>query len=256
MRTRRRPSGVDSLFPRQNGDHGRLEGIAFSDLPYISRPIVENIHETRPDIMIAGDRGGRLFAFSVFQSWKRRFPGEPFPTKDGKIHFARVSSRSASEQKVKRAVHFTLERAGLPPDWKQQAANTDGGAPKVTYLDDWAVYGDTIRVFREALAEYGLPDSSLTFATMCGNEVGDIKHIVGDPSRDPRRADWNDKSYYSGVDFPYEDNVTPEVMRTDEALFARAKIIKSLDAYYDRFRAAVEAGRVATCACWDGDARL
>lgn len=230
----------DALFTKPDG---RRHGIRLIDLPYIARPIIERFHQEKPDIVIAGDRGGRLFAYAAFQSWKRRFPGEPFPTHDQKIHFARVSSRSAEEREVRGAVHYTLEKAGLPPDWQRTGAMSDGSPPKVAYMDDWIVHGGTVRRFIGAANGYGLPDSALLVATMCGPTLtgGGVNHIVGDPDRHPRTSDWNDDSAYSGVRFPYADAVTPRAFTGPDSSYARQEINRQLDAYYERFSAVLAA---------------
>jgi len=242
---RRNPQiDVDSLFP----DDGReREGIiSFEDLPYITRPIVEYLHNVRPSVVIAGDRGGRLFGLSAFYSWKKRFPGEPFPTLDGKLHFARVSSRSAEKRDVKRAVHFTLRQAGLTDSYLHEEAAKDGSSRKVVFMDDWAVHGGTFGRFLDAVKEYGVPKTSVAYATMCGKRVyrRGVEHIIGDESRAPRNSDWNDRSYYAGVTFPSVDSVTPYPNPNKDSMWARNELIKNTDAYYARFTAALVTGKI------------
>ena len=135
-RTNHNPSAEFAhLFPdREFRSRGSL---GFRHLPYIVRPIIEHIHETKPDIVVAGDRGGRFFAVTAMKSWAHRYPEHHFPTASGKIHMARVTKRSASGGEVAEATRWTLQQAGI--DEIRKKAEQDGKAPSVLYMDDWAV---------------------------------------------------------------------------------------------------------------------
>lgn len=243
---------VDSYFHDTN--RGASGDIEFSDLPYITRPLIEYIHDYHPSAIIASDRGGRLVAFAVMHGWHRRYPGEHFPTEDGRIHFARVTSRSATEDNVRRAVHYALGKAGIAPVLPGTDVWRSGQSPRVMLLDDWAVYGGTAKVFSRVMEDYGIPASALAYGTMCGKQVGDMPHIIGDPDRDPRRSEWENKSNRVGVAFSEgetDDRVTPYTHALTMARRTRREIAGYIDAYYARYNAALAAGQIAACACID-----
>ena len=239
---------VDRLFNDGNfaGSSGNLR---LADLPYLARPIIEDIHETRPDVVIAGDRGGRLLAVTAFRSWKKRYPGERFPTADGSIRFARVTSRSAREHHVRKAIEFTLASAGFDP---KAIKSREISPPTVMYLDDWCVHGETIGRFLAAADDLGIPGDNLTYATACGPRVSSVRHIVSDRRRHPRWSVWDSNQDYIGVYYGRQQPTMPIPYRNNESEHARDTINSYIEEYYRRFSAAVTGGQLVTSQCLDG----
>jgi hypothetical protein len=231
---------VDALFT-DNRSHPDSP-IGLRDLPYLARPIVEYLHGLRPDVIIAADRGARLLAITALRSWHKRFPGERFPTLDTRIHFARVTSRSADESQVERAIHHALGNAGLH-------ARRGEASPKIVLLDDWADGGETAKRFIRAVESFGLPSDSISFVTMCNTRVEGINHVVSDPHRMTNNSIWNEVDEYIGVSYGEHAPTAPIVSRNNDALGARIRLSQYIDAYYERFSAAVALGEVATCSC-------
>ena len=242
---------IDSLFPQVESDADYE--VNFNNLPYLTRPIVEYFYKARPSVVIASDRGGRPFALSALYSWKKRFPGEYFPTLDRKIHFARVSGHSAEPRYVKKAVKFAMERAGLTAEYCRSKEAEGLPIGKVVLMDDWAIYGETLGTFLEAVGSLGVPCSSVAFVTMCGNKVDQwgVEHIVGDPNRRWGSV-WNNISDYIGVRFPYDDGVTPVAKPTRLSVQSREDLRRSTDEYYREFTAALASGAMAL----DGSAQV
>jgi len=248
---------IDCLFPAAVADPD--DPVQLEDLPYITRPIVEYLHERRPAAAIAADRDGRLVAYGVWQGWKRHYPGEPFPTEDHKIHFARVTSRSARYRSVEQVVHFTLARAGVERGWAHaHKGQPEAEPPNILFIDDWPVEGGVIGRFVNAAERYGLPARAITYATMCGEAIASLRHPVegvthvrGDPGRNPLQSVWMDESKFAGVSFGTEFErvpyvaVTPEAYTAPEVRGCREWINVCMDRYYARYRAALTAGSVA-----------
>lgn len=237
----RKHEDIESLFPEDEQMRGQPGDIKLSDLPYLVRPIIERIHEVRPAVVIAGDRGARLLAFTALKSWGLRYPGERFPTIDGRIHMARVTSRSAPESEVTKAIHFTLDKAGLNRSLTK--GQEDGSAPKVIYMDDWAVYGGTAELFIDSASRAGIPARSITYATMCGHRMKSVKpadHFIADPERNPRWSVWDEpygdvEDSIVGVRYRSGNPTVPVAAPNRYATEARQEIGNHLANYYRHF---------------------
>jgi hypothetical protein len=239
--TKRERAGGDSLFPDDAfRSYGRL---SFRNLPYLVRPIVEAIHDIRPNIIIAGDRGARLFALTALQSWRKRFPGEPFPTRSGGIQLARVTSRSASDQDVRKAVQFAIEHSG-PKGTLLPVDETD----HIMYLDDWASKGKTIKRFVSVVMDLGISRENITYATLSGCKTERVRHIIGDSTRDPLCSSWDDEggsSVYVGVGYRRYSPITPVADMNPDARGVRHDLARDITEYYAGFSSAVAEGQWA-----------
>lgn len=186
--------------------------LSFRDVAELALPVVELLDAERPEVVIANDKGSRLFAFAVRQAWTQQH-GKAFPTQHGTLDFIRISRDEPSNDAPLRQLTAITDRRtieGLP-------------APeRVMFLDDWVYTGETIRRFVGLSSVLGISKESITFVTMCGQKVDeDIRHIVIDPSRDPRNSIWNPFPEYTGVDHIDGYAVAAD---TDMARIARTKI--------------------------------
>lgn len=215
---------IDCFFDRPDINH---QEIKIKDLPYTSRPIVEMIHHIQPDVIVAADRGARLFGLSVKMGWNRRYPTEDFPTLDRKIHFARISSRSTDNETVRNLVHNTLDRSGL--------IDSKITKPNIVFLDDWIRSGLTVERFVDAVEEYGIDSSAITIGTICGLAVSGLAHVIGDPTRDPQIAEWDLVKGMTGVEYFWSDTHTAELLCDPEAIIARDELIIGMNEYYRDF---------------------
>jgi|GEM_PF-5232010 pyrimidine operon attenuation protein/uracil phosphoribosyltransferase len=195
--------------PAYDGDNSAP--LSFRDVAELAVPVTDIVHAEQPDMVVANDKGARLFAFAVRQAWSQQ-RGGVFPS--GSIDFIRISRDDTSDQLPSTQLDGILQRrtaAGL-------------GAPRKTvFLDDWVYTGETVRRFCSLLETIGIEKETITFITMCGKQVNDpIRHIVVDPTRDPRNSVWNPFPEYTGIE--HVDG-RPRAYELATARLARQKII-------------------------------
>lgn len=186
--------------------------LSLRDLPELALPLVEHMQESRPDIVLANDRGARLYAFAVFQSWKSRYPNERFP--GGGIDFLHISKSDLSNEPAIGTLSRQMQRFRA----RQGAIEL----PSVLFMDDWVQKGQTIERFIACAGSVGLPKDCLTFVTICGEQADGITHLVMDPTRDPRNSVWN--PFPESVGVTYENGVARADRGHDYALDARRRI--------------------------------
>jgi len=134
------------------------------DLPEMALPILEFMEDVQPHIVIGCDRGGRLFGLAVHAAWQQTREGKPFPTLDGKLHFARVSKSEDSDilqEKIDRIVASSKQ-------FGKQRGNevTEGEQLRVLFIDDWVLGGGTMRLAQRMMDKHG---AQTYFAVMCGD---------------------------------------------------------------------------------------
>lgn len=209
------------------------------ELPYLARPLIEELHEFQPDAVFAADRGGRPAGLAVMRGWHYHYPGEPFPTVNGCVNFNRISGQSVEFTAVRGMIRDTLNRMGAL-HYEDALPSVDAGF-KVALIDDWTVNGRAFTRFERAVKRLGVHQDSIRFLTLIGDKLDD-RHVVGDLSRKTRSATWMDRSHISGIDFGV-DGITPIAVRTNEALNLRLELARETKKYYERFTA--ELGRLS-----------
>lgn len=120
--------------------------------------------ETKPHIVVGCDRGGRLFGLALHATWRTTRDGEPFPTLDGKVHFARVSKTEDIEvlqEKIDQIV-TSSEQIGAQRGNEIVADEQ----LRVLFIDDWVIGGGTMRIARRLMEKHG---AKTYFAVMCGD---------------------------------------------------------------------------------------
>lgn len=132
-------------------------------IPIAARTAAEFIHIEEPDVVIAADRGGRMMAFATWFSWQHRFPNDRFPTRDRKIHFARLSGKEFGEDRYDSLVRFTLNSAGLleGTGYVGEEEYERNHTAKVTLIDDWIYRGRSYNLFARSLGRVGIPESNI-----------------------------------------------------------------------------------------------
>jgi len=149
-------------------------------------PIVEYIHQTQPDYVIASDRGARLLGLAVFKLHRLLYGR--FPTADGTIKFRRFSTSNSQEDTEKHLqplVNKMLEQ-------KQR--------PTVLVLDDWVCSGGTKRLAEETFDRLSKGRIKTKFGVLIG-EGGDISGHSSHTSGFARVTDWRDDSNIIGVKY-------------------------------------------------------
>jgi hypothetical protein len=209
-----------------------------STVVHIARPIVEYLHENPVDAAIAADRGGRLLALAIHFSWPHRYPGEPFPTVDGSIHFVRnsLSAHRRLDQALDTTLTVALEASKKPTE--QQS---------VLFIDDWVGSGSTFSRFAKSAIGLGLKLDNLHAATLNGANLNMLecdcescksnrsnkkylisRHIVGDVLS--LGSNWNDNPEVIGIG--YTEGIFP-FSRSNQASRARRRDLHlSIADYY------------------------
>lgn len=168
-----------------------LGTITPEDLPNLALPILEFIEDTQPHIIIGCDRGGRLFSIAIHAAWQNTRDGQPFPTVDGKIHFARVS-KSEDEGVLQEKVDHIVANA------KKQASQKGIELPddeqlRVMFVDDWVIGSGTMRLAQRLVKKHG---AKTYFAVMCGNKAD----ATGQPDLHTN-VSWHDRPEEIGVNY-------------------------------------------------------
>lgn len=208
---------------------------------HLARPVIEFIHDEKPDAVIAADRGGRLLALGAHYSWSKRYPGETFPTKDGKLHFARLSKNSLSSSEFGRVLRHTLIKAGVVagnPDaeyWEDDAVKVTDDSTRVMLIDDWIAQGTTFGRFKGCLTEAGVKAENVLLATMWGAEYlrrDGVKTVCGlDHSSD---TPWDANEEVMGLHY-WDSSTKPTVARTTYSKQARKILHDTVDEYYSDY---------------------
>lgn len=178
------------------------------DLPEMALPVLELIEQVQPHIVIGCDRGARLFGLAMHAAWQATRNGAPFPTLDGKIHFARISKSEdfdVLQDKVDEVVDASLrfgEQRGRSVQPNERL--------RVLFVDDWIVGGGTRRLAEKLVRKY---DAESFFAVMSGPGAD----ATGQQQRHTI-VSWHDKPEEIGVNYLstlYEDSDGTVVQRQE-----------------------------------------
>lgn len=163
-----------------------------ADLAQMAVPVAAYITQTQPDIVVGCDRGGRLYSLAVYSFWNERHPKKRFPTFDGKMHFARLSTavnNDAIDRSVRRIVKQSRKQA------KITEKSVNGEQPRILFIDDWINSGATREHIIDSLDRLGLKDRvTVNFAVMCGGNADVSGGKKGNPS-------WHDDPNVIGIDY-------------------------------------------------------
>lgn len=170
-------------------DLGR--NISAEQLAEMAVPIVDFIREVRPHIVVGCDRGGRLFSLAVHATWRELEGNAPFPTVDGKVHFARIS-KSETESVLQK--HFDVLVAKAHRQAEIRGASLDDEKLRILFIDDWVAGGGTRRLTERLAAPHG---AQTYFAVMRGGRA-DVSGMPGDNWAKPA---WSDDSETIGVNY-------------------------------------------------------
>ncbi len=215
--------GVENAQQLSSG-YPDLGAIKPEDLPEIALPILEFLEDVQPHIVIGCDRGGRLFGLAMHAAWRRTRDGQPFPTLDGKLYFARVSmseDRDILQGKIDGIVEASKQLG------KQRGNEVaDGEKLRVLFVDDWVIGGSTLRLAHRLMEKH---NSQTYFAVMCGEGAD----ATG--KRDLQtHVNWHDKPEEIGVNYLSTLELNPDgtvtqnqeviAVRTAEAVRNRQRI--------------------------------
>jgi len=212
----KRSLGLNSIFDHDND----LNQTKPEDLPEMALPILEFMEEVQPHIVIGCDRGGRLFGLAMHAAWRQTRDGEPFPTLDGKLHFARISKSedlSIMQDKVDQIIEMSKQ---LGTQRGNQLA--DGEQLRVLFIDDWVIGGGTMRLAQRLMEKHG---AQTYFAVMCGEGADATGHEVMNSF-----VSWHDHPEEIGVNYlsSVQENPDGTIAQEQKAVAVRGlKAIKN-----------------------------
>ena len=197
-------------------------------------PIVEYIHQTQPDFVVASDRGARLLGLAVFRLHNRLYGR--FPTADGTIRFRRFSksnTQEATEEHIQPLVDEMLA-------YKKK--------PAVLVLDDWVCSGGTKRLAQNVLDKLGKGRIKTKFGVLVGGGA-DVSGHSGQTSGFAGVTDWRDDSNIIGVRYGKDDwgstGIRAQPVRSEQARDYRRRMYEGIDKLVDRI---AEEGKEAVMA--------
>lgn len=199
-------------------------------IKFLALPVIDYLHALQPDAVIAADRGARLLALATHHGWRYRYPGQRFPTIDGKIHLARIS-RNIDQPTLYDTILFALKQARLPQSEVPGRYVDPETAPTVVLMDDFVKSGATLANFKHAANAYGIPRQNVVLVTMKGLELDDQEHYVADVHSLAGDYEWSDEPDIIGIDYDSANPTIPYVAMKAEALAERAIMRRSLEQY-------------------------
>ncbi len=192
--------------------------ITAENLGEFALPIVEYIRETKPDFIVASDRGARLLGLAV-----HRLYGELYgrlPTSDGTIRFRRFSKSNAqkdTEKHIRPLVDEMLRHKKKPV---------------VLVLDDWVCSGGTKTLAQTVFDRLSKNKVDMRFGVMLGSG-GDVSGHDQKTSNFAGTTDWHDDSEIIGVRYEgrnYSNSgVKASPVRSEQAKDYRRRVYKGID---------------------------
>ncbi|OGM60261.1 hypothetical protein A2892_04800 [Candidatus Woesebacteria bacterium RIFCSPLOWO2_01_FULL_39_10b] len=190
--------------------------ITIKDLPVMAVPVVGFIDRTQPDVVVGCDRGARIYALAVHSMWGK-VQEQRFPTLDGKMHFARLST-SLGLDVTSEALARIMEASTA--EVNRQGKRINGKRPRIMFIDDLIASGATREQIMKSLREIGvLPKADISFAVMCGSGA--------DVTGSGRRVSipWHDNPDVIGVNYTRDGQPIP--VRTEEARKVRRQLYRA-----------------------------
>lgn len=212
-------SGGNALQPF--GSYLDLGSTKPEDLPEMALPILEFMDDVQPHIVIGCDRGGRLFSLAMHAAWRHTRDGQPFPTLDGKLHFARIS-KSEDPDVLQEKIDEIVEASKRLGEQRGNELAEDEQL-RVLFVDDWVIGGGTMRLAQRLMKKY---DAQTYFAVMCGGNAD----ATG--KRDLHtHVSWHDRPEEIGVNYlsSIRDNPDGTVTQKQEVI-----AVRGIGAIYNR----------------------
>lgn len=175
-------------------------------LPLYVHPLVEMIHEEKPEHIIACERGARLVGLAVFLLHRELYG--VLPTLNKSIDFVRIPSPKNS-QKLEPYMSSLEER----------------GVKRIMFIDDLYASGSTCAMAREVFSRF-----TTRFAVV-GNcrVVSDVPDFCATGFETIADPEWDNDPSIIGVDYDYDEMLKPNRYKT--SLRYRREISKSVKEY-------------------------
>jgi hypothetical protein len=180
-------------------------------LPHLVFPLVEYVHENKPDYIIGLDSGGRIPTLALYMLHQRLY-GQ-LPTIDHSVHFKKLS---------RKLPHWIMYDQ-LSPVVRELLQHKQ--YPHVFVVDDWINTGKTKDLVTNTFDHLSGGKISVSYGVMRGWRAD----ITGDLFSVGLTA-WRDNPNMSGVLYE-KGKVTPQVMHTSQAHHLREEIAKHMDIF-------------------------
>jgi hypothetical protein len=198
------------------------------NIGYAVYPLVEFIHEERPDYILAFDRGARITALATAMLHRELY-GD-LPTRDHKINLRKVSVN----------VDRDILRVQLQSDVGQMLASTE--SPKVLLLDDWIHGGQTKALATDLITEFSGGKADIHYGVMIGNGTGkglgkgkgEGADVWGVGSNFGYYS-WRNKTHLIGID--YNDDLQPHSTLSPQAVIFRNKVARNIRRFAGQVKA-------------------
>lgn len=202
----------------------------------------------------------KAFMSDAHYSWSKRYPDEPFPTFDRKLHIARISKNDMTNEDAILSARDAFKRAGVVSYEQDSEDMLVPKHPRVMLLDDWVYQGATFHLFKDAAKLEGIPERNISVATMCGSRKKvvssrqrrrptRIRHFAPLEYRSRSGSKWSDDSSFAGVHYSYDKPFVPKVVGGDRARGVRREIITEIDKYYEEYETQLALGEIVACHC-------
>lgn len=207
----------------------KYQGIDLSDeitpegLVDLAEPVLSFIDRIKPHVIVGCDRGGRMFSLAVHALWHAQHPGEPFPTVDGKIHFARISK--AEDPKDVQAQFDKIIELAKSQGRNRGMQESELDQLRILFIDDWVNGGGTRRLTERLVGQHG---ATSYFAVMRGGGAD----VSGMPHDDWIKPGWSDRPEEIGVNYisleENDTNVAWQFGRTHKVVAIRSPRAKDI----------------------------
>jgi len=213
VRTRELPKQEASSF-RSKGLLYRLRAkflITPNNIADFVKPIVDFIDQTKPDYIIANDRGGRLTAVAthvLYQELHGRLP-----TQDHVIHFRRMSSEMPYET-IREQLRTDIEPMLLI-----------NKSPTILVVDDYVNTGKTRSLVIKALNELSEGKIRMFYGVMRG-----AKADISADRKSLAISSWRDRQNVIGIEYSKASPVARRIPST-KAIHYREQIVHNVRAF-------------------------
>lgn len=188
-------------------------------------PLVQYIHDTKPDFVIASDRGARLIGLAVAQLYKELYGR--LPTVDGTLRFRRFS-KSNNQSNTKKH---------LKPLAEEIMQKSKRKKPVVLVLDDWVCSGGTKSLARTLLRDLTDKKVDVKFGVLIGGEA-DVSGCDPGTTSYGGTVDWHDNTNMIGVEY---HGVKPRLVHSLESFEYRRRMYGSIRKFAKKLKKKVKA---------------
>jgi len=177
-------------------------------------PIVEAIHEIKPDYILALDRGGRIVGLATYMLYQKLYGS--LPTQDHAMHFTKVSRRLSSEINYQ---HLKPVAENL----MKISCN-----PRVLIIDDWMNTGKTKKKIMEVLSKASDNHISIYFGMLRGRG----KNVIADRFS-VAICSWVNNSSLIGIEYS-DEMERPKSLHSRSAIIFRRKISQNIKKFTEK----------------------